>query len=69
MTITLSPSSFVVAEDYDVIIGADGHTTMQPLMYVGNDATAICDQLVKNGFRRDNVYCLHDDAPDNRQLP
>ncbi|HUY34372.1 MAG TPA: SUMF1/EgtB/PvdO family nonheme iron enzyme [Pirellulales bacterium] len=52
-----------------LLIGVDRPQRAKEFSYCGDDQRALAAQLIDNGFERDRVFLLHDQAQDGKYLP
>lgn len=52
-----------------VLVGVDDYTEIRKLRYAGNDQRAFAEKLIGSGFPEDQVFLLHDKAPQRKYHP
>ncbi|MCA9005523.1 MAG: caspase family protein, partial [Planctomycetaceae bacterium] len=57
------------SQKWALLIGVDDYSNINDLEFCGADQRALYSQLINNGFKKENIFLLHDGAKDNKYLP
>src|SRR5205823_934097 len=52
-----------------LLVGVNDYVKVERLQYCSNDMTALRDELIESGFKRERVMLLNDSASENRFRP